>query len=237
MLACKCTNADIGIQQLRIMSLLAAAKVHGLHYSPTKMCVSGNTSFDPEWNDKWSNFFNISGHSTCVSKYMLVDYLSDNDVTSTEIEHLRQHKNVLLLCPMAFKLANSDPNMYYGSIIDEVRGLYHQTRKPIISFERDVVNIVIAFDRCTDVGISSTECTKLIDYLSYKHFPVKIHKVTYGNRFAAFHTMVSADVLVCDKTAFSYLAGLYNSNTVIYFPFHHASLSRWQNALDLINAT
>lgn len=41
--------------------------------------------------------------------------------------------------------------------------------------------------------------------------------------------MIKADVLVITKSCFSYVAGLYNMNTVYYQSFHHSKLPRWNN--------
>jgi len=41
--------------------------------------------------------------------------------------------------------------------------------------------------------------------------------------------LIKADVLVMSKSSFSYVAGLYNQNTVFYIDFWHAKLERWKN--------
>ena len=41
--------------------------------------------------------------------------------------------------------------------------------------------------------------------------------------------LIKADVLVMSKSSFSYVAGLYNQNTVFYMDFWHAKLDRWKN--------
>jgi hypothetical protein len=40
--------------------------------------------------------------------------------------------------------------------------------------------------------------------------------------------LIKADVLVMSKSSFSYVAGLYNKNTVFYMDFWHAKLDRWK---------
>lgn len=44
-----------------------------------------------------------------------------------------------------------------------------------------------------------------------------------------FHHMCNANVLVIGKSSFSYLAGIYNKNKVIYIPFHHPPLDGWES--------
>jgi len=48
------------------------------------------------------------------------------------------------------------------------------------------------------------------------------------NAIDSFHHMSNADVFVMSKSSFSYVAGLYNTKTVIYMPFWHQPLSSWQ---------
>lgn len=49
-----------------------------------------------------------------------------------------------------------------------------------------------------------------------------------------FHHMCSADVLVIAKSSFSYLAGIYNKNKVIYFPLQHPPLNAWESIYNYI---
>ena len=44
-----------------------------------------------------------------------------------------------------------------------------------------------------------------------------------------FHHLCCADILVIAKSSFSYLAGIYNKNKVIYIPFHHPPLEEWES--------
>jgi len=47
--------------------------------------------------------------------------------------------------------------------------------------------------------------------------------------FYTLHHLINADVLVIAKSSFSYLAGIYNQKTVMYFPFYHSPLKNWIN--------
>jgi hypothetical protein len=46
--------------------------------------------------------------------------------------------------------------------------------------------------------------------------------------------MSIADILVIGKSSFSYVAGLYNTNTVYYFNFWHSPLNNWINVDELL---
>jgi len=45
--------------------------------------------------------------------------------------------------------------------------------------------------------------------------------------------MIKADILIMSKSSFSFVAGLYNTNTVYYIDFHHSKLDRWHNLQEL----
>ena len=46
--------------------------------------------------------------------------------------------------------------------------------------------------------------------------------------------MIKADILIMAKSSFSFIAGLYNKNTVYYIDFHHSKIDRWHNLRELI---
>jgi hypothetical protein len=50
----------------------------------------------------------------------------------------------------------------------------------------------------------------------------------------SIHEMSVADILVIGKSSFSYVAGLYNKNTVYYFNFWHSPLNNWVNVNTLL---
>lgn len=76
-----------------------------------------------------------------------------------------------------------------------------------------------------------TQTNIFIKYKELTDLPnVNIHIDT--DAIDSFHHMCKADVLVIAKSSFSYLAGLYNKNKVLYIPFHHPPLDTWQNIND-----
>jgi hypothetical protein len=50
----------------------------------------------------------------------------------------------------------------------------------------------------------------------------------------SIYEMSVADILVIGKSSFSYIAGLYNKNTVFYFNFWHSPLDNWINVNQLL---
>lgn len=54
-----------------------------------------------------------------------------------------------------------------------------------------------------------------------------IQIISGGDALVTFEHLVKADVLVMSKSSFSYVAGLYNENKVLYTPFWHNPLNHW----------
>ena len=66
-----------------------------------------------------------------------------------------------------------------------------------------------------------------IKYKSLRELPnVKVH-LDEIDAFDTFHHMCSADILVIGSSSFSYLAGIYNKNKVMYIPFWIPPLDNW----------
>ena len=49
-----------------------------------------------------------------------------------------------------------------------------------------------------------------------------------------FHHFVKADILILDKSSFGYVAGLYNTNNVIYNPFWDKKYHKWKLIEEII---
>lgn len=50
-----------------------------------------------------------------------------------------------------------------------------------------------------------------------------------SDTFDTFHHLCKADILVMGTSSFSYLAGIYNKKSVIYYTFWHPPLDNWIN--------
>lgn len=61
---------------------------------------------------------------------------------------------------------------------------------------------------------------------------IKLHVDT--DAITTFHHLSNADILVIAKSSFSYLAGLYNKNIVMYSPLQSPPLDEWKNINDYI---
>ena len=52
----------------------------------------------------------------------------------------------------------------------------------------------------------------------------------------SFQYMLFSDVLIIAKSAYSYLAGLFNKNSVYYMDFWHNPLQHWKHINELIQS-
>jgi hypothetical protein len=70
-------------------------------------------------------------------------------------------------------------------------------------------------------------------YKSIMDIPnIKLHIDT--DAITTFHHLSNADILVIAKSSFSYLAGIYNKNIVMYSPLQSPPLDEWKNLNDYI---
>lgn len=105
-------------------------------------------------------------------------------------------------------------------------------------------------------SIKEEEYLKLIEYFISKYPYADIHIFSQKNitqryksltqqnninlhldtdAFDTFHHLCNADILVISKSAFSYLAGIYNKNKVVYPAlFFHPPLDNWINFYDIV---
>ena len=107
------------------------------------------------------------------------------------------------------KKALSDPinngksDIYYNKIIRYLNNIYPKLKITIVS-EGDRDNFKEIVGKNLDFKLNET-----ID--------------------VAFHTLVSAKILVTSKSSFSYSAAILNSNNVYYINFWHKPLNHWKN--------
>ena len=96
------------------------------------------------------------------------------------------------------------PINYFKQIIDKLLGQYQSA------------NICI-FTEITDENKE--------EFIIFNEPNIRI--ISGGDALVTFEHLVKADVLVMSKSSFSYVAGLYNENKVLYTPFWHNPLNMW----------
>jgi len=81
-----------------------------------------------------------------------------------------------------------------------------------------------------NVLVPKSDVAKMFSDIKGFEFEVKY----CADFFETFHDMVNAEVLVISRSAFSYLAALFNANLVVYPIGHgHAKIDNWLSSADL----
>lgn len=148
------------------------------------------------------------------------------------------------------------PSIYYtDKVLKQIRDWYFSTEKPKI----DNIDIAIHIRRgdvhsgWTERYTDNKDYKKIIQSLRQKYPSYKITIVSEGNIddfkdleledscfllngdvTVAFHTMVTAKVLVMSKSSFTYTPAILNSNTVYHMTFWHKPLDHWLSVNELL---
>ena len=181
--------------------------------------------------------------------------IKNENYDDTTLQQIQENLQVV----MEFEDAHyhcEKPSIYYtDKVLKQIRDWYFSTEKPkiddvdiAIHIRRGDVNSSWA-DRYTD----NIEYKKIINSLRLKYPSYKITVVSEGNidEFKdlgledccfllngdvtiAFHTLVSAKVLVMSKSSFAYTSAILNSNTIYYMGFWHRALDDWLSVNNLL---
>lgn len=190
------------------------------------------------------SFIEHNGDVALLNKFIGIP--SDSKITTIQ-------KDKIIKKPFIREVHYSKyPSKYYNpTTIQILRNYYYSTPKPI-----DNVEIAIHIRR-GDVSqknasryTSNNEYKKIIDFLVKKYPQYNITIFSQGNiedfedlqnidkkpiSFRlnesiekTFNAFVSAKVLVCAKSSFSYSAAILNPNVVYYLNFWHKPLNHWK---------
>ena len=199
LLTYKSSKEGIGAQQQRILSILAVSKVHGYRYVHRPITVGHNYDNEPHWDDTWDAFFNIKQHSMCIDPPSEAVYIERTGIILNDPSSLLPGSvaaaAVVPLTTHALSLMDNNPNLYYGSIIQEAREVYDATPKPLILQDRTKTNIVIhyrTYNPHDDVGgggiepggyrhVSQETYVKLVKTLNRKYTNHVIHIYTQSS--------------------------------------------------------
>jgi len=245
----------LGGQYLRIVGLICLAKKYNLNYVHNKIKEMEHLPF-LEYINEIDNYFKISSYfeNLDISKY---DEIYSYDYFNEDILKFHKDKNnkkILLKIKFAAPfIENKDINIYnYG--LPFLRSI--KEKKELCYFKTDKKNIAIHIRR-GDVNLKnhpdryvSIEKIKIIyDFLNKKYentnfcifteinddnkneFEIfnnlNINIISNEDQIITFDHMVNSDVLFVCKSTYSYLAGMYNTNTVYCYNFWHKPLENW----------
>ena len=217
----------IGAHYNKIMGIIGFCRVNGLKYFHRKIKSGHNYKNDPEWDDKWDDFFNLK-------------QISEYDENITYFEH-------------PFDIISSNPVLYYETAIKFVREFYKVPEHIKVHDKYAAIHIRVPNSCDTEPWDSMPGGVRFISLDMYKYAVEKlknegyeIHIFTQENfdkshltnvfyhddmdQFDTMHYMINASVLVVALSSFSYVAGLYNKNRVMYFSYYRGiePLSHWE---------
>jgi hypothetical protein len=247
----------LGAQFQRVIGIMALAKKHGCKYvhSPIQSMEHIPEPM-PEYLKRIEDYFQIHTKYKNVNeiKYDKIIDVQNAEIESTILLYKNSVFTILLkiIIPNGILDANTK---VYNYIMPDLRQIRQKLDLP--KYDKNKMNIAIHIRR-GDVNQSlhpyrytPMEYFKQIAQHLLTQFPEAniciFSEVTQENihEFDAFHNMnvklimdedvlltleylIRANILVTSKSSFSYIAGLYNENTVLYTPFWHRPMPHWR---------
>jgi hypothetical protein len=253
-----------GAQYQRILCLLSIAKRHNLKYIHKKITVDHNYDNDSEWDNKWDDFFNISKLSyhgnveaSSVIKYQGIDNnILNSIINSNNLNSICFSFSIVDANPDYYYKSIQDDVIYAYDKVNSNRKLMYSEDKISIALH------IRAYNQCDGLdfsdrryAISCDEYYKLITKFKTLYNNAEIHifsQKTFDEKYSllrdipdlnihldydtfdTFHHLCKADILVMGTSSFSYLAGIYNKKSVVYYSFWHPPLDNWINFKNFI---
>ena len=247
----------LGGQYQRIIGILALSKKYGCKYVHTPIQYMEHIP-EPkqEYLNKIEEYFQISQHYK-NSKDLIYDKVisvQSPNIENAILLYKSSTENILLVLGNPSAILDRDTSIY-NYIIPELRQIKQKIDLPhydlhnkniAIHIRRGDVNQTRYPDRYTKIEYFK----KIAEQLSHRHQTANICIFTEltdenKNEFEIFNDMnvkiianedvlttldylICADILVTCKSSFSYIAGLYNANTVLYTEFWHKPMEHWE---------
>lgn len=217
-----------------------------------------DSEWDNKW-DEFFNISKVSYsgdiQATRMIKYKSIDNNVLNKIltnsTSTDIYSICFSFNIVDAAPDYYYKSIQDDVIYAYDKVNSNRKLMYSKDKISIAIH------IRAYNKCDGLDfsdpryvISCDEYYKAITKLKSIYDNAEIHifsQKTFDEKyellrdipdvnihldydtFDTFHHLCKADILVMGTSSFSYLAGIYNKKSVIYYTFWHPPLDNWIN--------
>jgi hypothetical protein len=237
----------IGSQILACLSTILFARAMHLTYLHTPLATVGhNDHNDNEWEKKWESFFNLGeGELRVDDKRMSVS----KRITISHPLMIKKQENALfvllgcqqytdifpnrysrLKCILAARYYSTPKNIYdLHYIPNKVNIAVHIRRGDVKPSDKDrytgnkfiltllakIQALVTSLGKESSIGIYSEG--KISDFDELNMMTKNIYNDLCP--FTTFHNLVSADILVMAKSAFSYVAALLSKGIVFYESF------------------
>ncbi|MEH2163380.1 MAG: hypothetical protein V7K38_20680 [Nostoc sp.] len=253
-ITCAGKDDGVGAQLIAILSTILFAHELGIQYVHTPFRnIAHNDNNDLNFEHKWEISINIGFNELSINQIDLneITVICVNNITQVEIKD-----NTLYVIPHCHEFTKINPNKY-SKLLERFFYKYEKApTKSSLYFDSAKINIAIHIrrgdvikddkDRYTANCFYTKIITQLSDLLNELELEHTFHLYSEGiieefsefnddniilhlNEcpFTTFHHLVSADVLVMAKSAFSYSAALFSKGIKIYLPFQHRALKDW----------
>ena len=240
-------------QYQRIIGIIAVAESYGCRYLHTPIKQMEHVT--PDEIIEIEQFLQIISYKKEEST--VFDYVHHirNDEITRAILHFKPKTNttnILLMInnPLAILDANTQ---LYNNVLPMLRNI--KQNRGLIYFVKDAINIAVHIRRgdvnekqYPDRYLPTTYFKTIIDKLLIQYpcanvcifteltptnkeeFNIftNIKIISGGDVLTTFEHLSKADILITSKSSFSYVAALYNENTVLYTKFWHNPLPHWK---------
>ena len=182
------STEGVGAQYQRILGLLGICKVHGLKYIHNKITVGHNYEHDPEWHDKWDEFFNIK--DLCYEDNINRNIIKFFEINSNDIPYISNDTNNLFMITLARQILDGNPDLYYGIIQNDIRTMYDNNNlsRNLNYYDKNKTNIAIHIRVINDYDDKEE-----IESFENLHNRYEI----YDYEYAAYIIMMTASIMVC----------------------------------------
>ena len=247
----------LGGQYQRIIGIMAISKKYGCEYVHTPIEFMEHIP-EPkqEYLNKIEEYFQINQHykNSKDIKYDKVMSVRSNQIEEAILFYKSTTTNILLLLGNPSEILDKDTSIY-NYIMPELRQIkqelvlphYNENKKNIaIHIRRGDVNQINHPNRYMPTEYFKTVAEKIMNQYTNANICI-FTEITAENKheFDIFNNMnvkiianedvlttldyiIRADILVMCKSSFSYIAGLYNKNIVLYTDFWHNPMAHWE---------
>lgn len=185
---------------------------------------------------------------------IIMEEVDEKTILYIKDECIKKSINILIKIHLPRRIVDNDPTMYTNTM-NKLRSIkqtllvpYFNSKKQNIAIHirrGDVTTTENAF-RYTPIHYFKTIVENLIQTIPnnnicifseitndnsdefdvFKKYP-SVNVIADADVITTMEHLIQADILVMCKSSFSYIAGLYNKNTVIYMDFWHPPMPNW----------
>lgn len=250
------SNDGLGGQYQRIIGLMALAMKHQCRYVHNPILqIEHIPTPQTEYLKRIEDFFQIKNYYSSIDEYHydeVVDFERISEPTILSYKEKAHNSHILLKISIPNAILDGEPSVYNLILpqLRQIKGtlplpLYSSAKKNIaLHIRRGDVNEISHPGRFTPISVFHQIADKLAIHYpdsnicifteitpenknEFNIFRKEIKIVANEDVLTTLEYLIQADILVMCKSSFSYIAGLYNKNQVIYMDFWHSPMPHW----------